>query len=73
MRAAEGKLKAYGASLRNLGLKMAGLGAAVLTPMLGAAKAFSSMGDQVAKRVIRPARQVGAGGWARAGLDRHGK
>ncbi len=37
LRAAEDKLRAFGASIRNLGLKMAGLGAAVLTPMLGAA------------------------------------
>ena len=49
LRAAERKLKAFGANIRNLGLKMAGLGTAVLAPMLGAAKAFSSMGDQVAK------------------------
>ena len=53
LRAAEGKLKAFGASIRNLGLKMVGLGAAVLTPMLGAAKAFSTMGDQVAKMAKR--------------------
>jgi len=53
LRAAEGKLKAFGANVRNMGLKMAGLGTAVLAPMLGAAKAFSSMGDQVAKMAKR--------------------
>jgi len=53
LRAAERKLKAFGASVRNMGLKMAGLGTAVLAPMLGAAKAFSSMGDQVAKMARR--------------------
>jgi len=53
LRAAERKLKAFGANIRNLGLKMAGLGTAVLAPMLGAAKTFSSMGDQVAKMAKR--------------------
>jgi len=53
LRAAERKLKAFGASVRNMGLKMAGLGAVVLGPMLAAAKAFSSMGDQVAKMAKR--------------------
>ena len=53
LRAAERKLKAFGANIRNMGLKMAGLGTAVLAPMLGAAKAFSSMGDQVAKMAKR--------------------
>ena len=53
LRAAERKLKAFGANIRNLGLKMAGLGTAVLAPMLAAAKAFSTMGDQVAKMAKR--------------------
>ena len=53
LRAAQRKLKAFGANIRNLGLKMAGLGTAVLAPMLAAAKAFSSMGDQVAKMAKR--------------------
>jgi len=53
LRAAARKFKAFGANIRNLGLKMAGLGTAVLAPMLGAAKAFSSMGDQVAKMAKR--------------------
>jgi len=46
---AQAKLKAFGQSVRDLGLRLARLGAALLVPMLGAAKAFSSMGDQVAK------------------------
>ncbi|MCK4277529.1 MAG: hypothetical protein KAX78_13495 [Phycisphaerae bacterium] len=53
LRAAERKIKAFGAGIRNLGLKMAGLGTAVLGPMLGAARAFSSIGDQVAKMAKR--------------------
>jgi len=42
---AEMKLKAWGQSVRDLGLKMAAVGAAVATPLLGAAKAFASVGD----------------------------
>ena len=49
LRRAEKKLKAFGQSVRNLGLKMATLGAGILAPLVGAAKAFSSMGDEVAK------------------------
>jgi len=53
LRAAERKLKAFGANIRNMGLKMAGLGAAAVAPMLAAAKTFSSMGDEVAKMAKR--------------------
>jgi hypothetical protein len=53
LRRAEKKLKFFGDSIRNVGLKTAGLGAAVLAPLLGAAKVFSSMGDQVAKMAKR--------------------
>jgi len=53
LRRAEKRLKAFGDRIRNLGLKIAGLGAAMLAPMLGAAKAFGSMGDQVAKMAKR--------------------
>ena len=60
LRATERKLKAFGANIRNLGLKMAGMGAAVLGPMLAAAKAFSSMGDQVAKMARRTGMSVEA-------------
>jgi hypothetical protein len=58
LKAAEKKLKAFGNGIRNLGLKMAALGTAVLTPMIGAAKAFSSMGDQVAKMAKRTGMSV---------------
>jgi len=60
LRRAEKKLKAFGSSIRNLGLKMAGLGTAILAPLLGAAKAFSSMGDQVAKMAKRTGLSVEA-------------
>ena len=38
---------------------MAGLGTALLAPLLGAAKAFSSMGDQIAKMAKRTNLTVG--------------
>ena len=60
LRRAEKRLKAFGERIRNLGLKIAGLGAAMLAPMLGAAKAFSSMGDQVAKMAKRTGLSVEA-------------
>jgi len=53
LRRAEKRLKAFGDRIRNLGLKIAGLGTVMLAPMLGAAKAFGSMGDQVAKMAKR--------------------
>ncbi|MBN2559921.1 MAG: phage tail tape measure protein [Phycisphaerae bacterium] len=53
LRQASKRLQAFGAQIRALGLKFVGLGAAILAPMAGAAKAFSSMGDQVAKMAKR--------------------
>jgi len=49
LRSAEKKLKAFGDGVRNLGLKMMGMGAAILAPLAASAKAFGTMGDQVAK------------------------
>jgi len=49
LRLASRRIKAFGANVRTLGLKMAGLTAMALAPMALAAKAFSSMGDAVAK------------------------
>ena len=60
LRRAQKKLKAFGQSIRAMGLKIAGLGAAVLAPMLGAAKAFGAMGDQVAKMAKRTGLSVEA-------------
>jgi len=53
LRRAERKLKAFGASIRNLGLMAVGIGAAVLAPLAASAKLFSSYGDQVAKMAKR--------------------
>ena len=44
---AEKKLKAWGQGVRDIGTKMAAVGAAVATPLLGAAKAFASIGDNL--------------------------
>jgi hypothetical protein len=60
LRAAQARLKAFGANIRNLGLRFAALGTAAIAPMLGAAKAFSGMGDQVAKMAKRTGLSVEA-------------
>ncbi|MDH4203815.1 MAG: hypothetical protein OEV87_13115, partial [Phycisphaerae bacterium] len=49
LRSAERKLRAFGNGIRTLGLKMMAIGAGLLTPLIGSAKAFSKMGDEVAK------------------------
>ena len=49
LRRASAKLKAFGSAVRNIGLKMAAVGAAAMAPLLGAAKVFASMGDNIAK------------------------
>ncbi|HRR86597.1 MAG TPA: hypothetical protein P5316_16420 [Phycisphaerae bacterium] len=53
LRRAEKKLKAFGDSVRNFGLKLAGLGTAMLAPLVASAKLFSGYGDQVAKMAKR--------------------
>jgi len=53
LRAAQAKLKAFGAAVRATGTKMMGLGAAVAAPLAGAAKVFSDMGDKIAKMSAR--------------------
>jgi len=53
LRSAEHKLRAFGNGIRTLGLKMMSIGAGLLTPLIGSAKAFSSMGDEVAKMAKR--------------------
>jgi len=47
LRAAERKLKAFGDGVRNLGLKMVGVGSAILAPLAGAAKSFADMGSRM--------------------------
>lgn len=53
LRAAEKRLKAFGANIRNLGLKIAGLGTAVLGPMLAASRMFASTGSQMSDMAQR--------------------
>jgi len=47
------RLQAFGASVRAMGLKVAAAGAAMLAPLLGAAKLFASTGDQLDKMRAR--------------------
>ena len=47
LRRAEQKLKAFGDSIRNMGLKAIGLGSAILAPLGAAAKSFADMGSQM--------------------------
>ena len=53
LRRAKQRLQAFGAGVRSIGLKTMGLGTSGLAPLLGAAKVFSTMGDQVAKMAKR--------------------
>ena len=43
------KLKAFGDAITGWGQKMTAIGAAVVAPLIGSAKAFSEMGDRMAK------------------------
>ena len=49
LKAAQKKLEAFGAGLRSIGTKMAGIGVAAITALLGTAKAFSDTGDVLDK------------------------
>ena len=60
LRRAEKKLKAFGDSIRNLGLKMVGVGSAILAPLAASAKLFASYGDSVAKMARRTGLSVEA-------------
>jgi hypothetical protein len=53
LKRASAKLKAFGESVRNMGLKLAGLGAAIATPLLASTKVFGKMGDDLAKMAVR--------------------
>ncbi|MEW6249205.1 MAG: phage tail tape measure protein [Planctomycetota bacterium] len=53
LRAAEKRLKAFGAGVRSLGVQLAGLGVGMITPLLGAAKLFSDAGDVLEKMADR--------------------
>ena len=47
LNAAAAKLKAFGAGITSIGTKLAGLGAGLVTPFLGAAKMFADMGSDL--------------------------
>lgn len=49
LRSAQRKVKAFGAAITRLGSKLATLGSAIAAPLVASAKAFSVMGDAVAK------------------------
>jgi hypothetical protein len=53
LRAAEKRLKAFGASVQSIGTKVFGLGAAAIAPLLATTNVFSEMGDQLAKMSAR--------------------
>lgn len=53
LRAAEKRLKAFGASVQQVGQRMMALGAGVITPLVGAAKVFGDMGDRLDKMAAR--------------------
>ncbi len=53
LRAAEKRLKAFGAGVRSLGTKLAALGGSIITPLLGAAKVFAGAGDTLDKMAGR--------------------
>ena len=53
LKAAQARLKAFGTSVRAMGTKMMAVGGAITAPLIGAAKVFSSMGDDMAKMAAR--------------------
>ncbi len=60
LRRAEKKLKAFGESIRNLGLKTMGVGSGLLAPLAAAAQLFAGYGDSVAKMAQRTGLSVEA-------------
>jgi hypothetical protein len=53
LKRAQAKLKAFGDGVRNLGLKLAGLGSAIVAPLIASTKVFAKMGDDLAKMSAR--------------------
>lgn len=47
LRAAEKKVRAFGQDVRDMGLKIMGLGSMVLAPLIGMAKGFADTGSQI--------------------------
>ena len=60
LKSAQKRLRAFGAGVMNIGTKLAGVGAAMTAPLLGAAKHFASYGDEVAKMSKRTGLSVEA-------------
>jgi len=60
LRAAERKLKAFGAGVQSFGRKVFGLGAAIVAPLAATTKVFSEMGDKLAKMSGRTGASVEA-------------
>ena len=60
LRRAEKKVKAFGDSVRKLGLKTTAVGSAMLAPLAASAKLFSTYGDGVAKMARRTGLSVEA-------------
>lgn len=60
LRQAEHKLKAFGSGVRNLGLKTAAVGSAMLAPLAASAKTFGRYGDGIAKMARRTGLSVEA-------------
>ncbi len=53
LKRASAKLKAFGESVRNMGLKLVGLGSAVVAPLAASSKVFARLGDALAKMSAR--------------------
>ena len=60
LRAAEARLKAFGASIRNIGLALTGVAAAASAPFVAGVKLFSDFGDSLDKAAIRTGLSVEA-------------
>jgi len=67
LRAASAKLKAFGDGVRNMGLKLMGVGSAIMTPLVGAAAAFAGTGAnlyRLSQRTGMTAEELSALGYA---------
>jgi len=60
LRRAQKRLEAFGQGLRSAGTRLAGLGAAAVTALLGSVKVFSGMGDALDKMSLRTGTSVEA-------------
>jgi len=53
LKAAEQKLKAFGAGIRSMGVKLLGLGSVLAAPLAGAVMKFAAVGDNLDKMALR--------------------